>query len=214
MSKTTAPLLSFDAAGQIAKTMVFSRWKGISYARRYVVPANPKSAEQLLTRTAFSWLQNAWKYAPTTLQAAFDAYASSQQMTGRNAFTKFNLASLRTAANLDLLVFSPGARSGLIAADMVLTPGDDQITVALTAPTLPTGWTISKGVAVAIEQQDPNTGVAFDQTAGEDASDPYSIVLTGLLDATTYVVGGWFEFVRPDGLTAYGQSLNDTALTT
>jgi len=43
MSKLTGPLLSFGARGQIGKAMVTSTWKGVPYARQYVVPANPQT---------------------------------------------------------------------------------------------------------------------------------------------------------------------------
>ena len=90
---------------------------------------------------------------------------------------------------------------------MTATAGVDQITVALTAPTLPTGWTISKAIAAAVLDQDPMAPTNFKVFTGEDATSPYSIVLTGGMDAASYRVGGWFEFIRPDGTFAYGQSL-------
>lgn len=46
MAKVTMPLMSGSASGQIAKAIVFAGWKGIQYVRKYVVPANPQSAEQ------------------------------------------------------------------------------------------------------------------------------------------------------------------------
>lgn len=214
MSKTTAPLLSFEAAGQIAKTQVYSRWRGISYVRRYVIPANPNTSEQQLTRSAFKWLQNVWRYAPSVFQEAWAAYASGQPLTDRNAFGKFNIGPLRTAANLALFVMSPGAKSGPPAAAIGLTPGAGQITVALTAPSLPTGWTISEGIAAAIRDQDPNSGVLYTITAGTDATSPYSIVLAGLTAGQLYQVGGWFKYIRPDGSFAYGPNLLSSATPT
>jgi hypothetical protein len=46
MAKLTAPLLSFDASGQLAKTLVFFPWKGLKVARQYVVPTNPDTPAQ------------------------------------------------------------------------------------------------------------------------------------------------------------------------
>jgi hypothetical protein len=37
---------SDGASGQFAKSMVFAGWKGVSYVRKYVIPANPMSADQ------------------------------------------------------------------------------------------------------------------------------------------------------------------------
>jgi len=55
MPKTTAPLLSFDARGQIAHTQVYSSWRGRPYVRRYSVGTNPNTSDQQLTRNAFTW---------------------------------------------------------------------------------------------------------------------------------------------------------------
>lgn len=37
---------SDGASGQFAKAMVFAGWKGVSYVRKYVIPANPQSVGQ------------------------------------------------------------------------------------------------------------------------------------------------------------------------
>lgn len=214
MSKTIAPLLSFGASGAIAKTQVYSTWKGRAYARRYVIPANPNTAEQQLTRSVFAWLNQVWKFSPASMTDAFDAYAQGQVMTGRNAFIKQNLSGLREEADLANFIFSPGARSGIASPSLVLTPGNDEIQAVLTAPALPVGWTIAKAQFAAIRDQDPNTGVLYTVTAAEDAATPFDVTISGLVSAVTYYVGGWFEFTRPDGKTAYGRSISDSALTT
>lgn len=46
MAKLTGPLMSFGASGKLADTLVFFSWKGISSVRQWIVPANPKSADQ------------------------------------------------------------------------------------------------------------------------------------------------------------------------
>lgn len=50
MAKLKGPLFSLGASGQLAKTLVFGAWKGLNTVRSYVVPANPKSAAQLIQR--------------------------------------------------------------------------------------------------------------------------------------------------------------------
>jgi hypothetical protein len=210
MSKITAPLLSFEAAGQIAKTQVYSRWRGISYVRRYVIPANPDTAEQQKTRSAFAWLQNVWRYAPAVFQEAWTTYSQGQPLTNRNAFGKFNISPLRDAADLSAFVMSPGAKSGPPAASIGLTPGSGSLTVAIGAPSLPSGWTIVEAIAAAIRDQDPNTGTFYTITAGVDTTSTYSIALTGLTASQLYWVGAWFKYMRPDGSFAYGPSIVDS----
>lgn len=56
MARTTAPLMSLDASGSIGKAIVFSRWKGRSYCRRHVFPANPKSGLQVGMRSVLKFI--------------------------------------------------------------------------------------------------------------------------------------------------------------
>lgn len=214
MARTIAPLLSFSASGQIAKTQVYASWKGRPYVRRYAIPGNPKTAEQSLTRDTFSFLNKLWRYFPSTATSAWEAYGVTSRFTARNGFLKQNISALREDSNLNDLVISPAANGGLAALAMTATPGDDAITVALTAPPLPTGWTIVQGIAMAVQDQDPQSGTLFVVTAGTDVSTPYSIVLSGLASAVLYQVGGWFQYLKPDGKFAYGIALRTTALTT
>jgi len=157
MARTTAPLLSFDAAGQIGKTQVYASWKGRAYARRYVIPSNPKSTEQTLTRTTFSWLQHAFAYFPTAAVAAWELKASNNRITANNQWIKDNLALLREETDLNQLVMSPAAGGGVPAGAFTVTPGNDQLQLVLAAPSLPTGWSIVKAHFAVIEDQDPQT---------------------------------------------------------
>jgi hypothetical protein len=207
MSKVVAPLLSFSASGQIANSQVYSSWKGRPYVRRYAIPANPQSTEQTITRSLFSWLNNVWKFYPGSAVEAWDAYADSLRITNRNAFIKQNLSPMRGEVDLQNMILSPSAKSGLVAAGMAAVGGANEIVVTLTAPSLPTGWAIVGSFAAAVKDQDPQTEVAYNVFVGTDAAAPYTPTITGLAAATDYLVGGWFKYTRPDGSFAYGQSL-------
>jgi len=215
MAKVTAPLLSFGASGQIAQTQVYSKWKGRPYVRRQVIPSNPRTSEQSLTRNTFTWLQNAYKLAPSLFTDPWDAYAQGKVMTGRNAFTKQNLPVLRTETDLTNFVGSPGALGGLPPASVVVTPGNDQLSMAITAPsTVPTGWTVYSAIAAVVADQDPQTDILYNIYAGEDLTSAYVVLITGLLDATLYQVRAWLKWTRPDGTFAYSPSIDTTGLTT
>jgi len=215
VAKPTAPLLSFGASGQIAKTVVFSKWRGQPYARRHVIPANPQTAEQSLTRDTFSWLQAVWKVAPTLFQAPWLAYSAGKVLTDRNAFTKFNLPDLRSAADLDLMQFSPGALGGLPPATITVTPGDDQLTVACTAPSpLPVGWTVTAAELGLIRQQNPGVDAFYDITMFEDVAAAYSNVFTGLVSVQAYRCFAFLKWLRPDGQVAYSPSISALGTTT
>lgn len=46
MAKVTGPLMSLDASGGFAATLVFGKWKGRNTVRHLVTPANPQSQNQ------------------------------------------------------------------------------------------------------------------------------------------------------------------------
>jgi len=213
MAKTTAPLLSFGASGQVGKSIVASKWKGRPYMRRHVIPANPQSSEQTLTRNTFGWLQNVWRYMPSGGIASWTQYANNNRITPTNGWIKQNLTNLREETDVENLILSPASAGGIPAAAMTPTGGALQISVALTAPTLPTGWTIIAAHALAIKNQDPQTESFPTFGYATDVSDPYTCVITGLTAATEYVVGGWFSYQKTPTEIAYGISLVSTATT-
>lgn len=204
MAKITGPLLSFGARGSIGKTIVAAAWKGRSYMRQHVIPANPNTTAQQQQRALFRWLNAVYKTAPALVTAAWDAYASGQVMTGRNGFLKINGPLLFGETDLIKLTFSGGAKGGLPTGGIAAVGGANQITITVTAPELPPGWTIAQAEAAVIVDQDPYTENLYTISAGFDASAAYEIVITGLEAATTYQVAAWFKYNKPDASIAYG----------
>ena len=90
MAKLTAPLLSLGASGKIADTLVMATWKGIPYARQYVIPANPKTTDQTNQRNAFKASVAAWRNYITdaTVREAWRVWAGIQA----SAMSNFNAA--------------------------------------------------------------------------------------------------------------------------
>ncbi|GAI02841.1 unnamed protein product, partial [marine sediment metagenome] len=60
MAKVRAPLMSFDARGQLAKSLVYLGWKGLKTVRQYVIPANPKTDDQQQQRGYFTNAVDQW----------------------------------------------------------------------------------------------------------------------------------------------------------
>lgn len=213
MAKTTAPMLSFSAQGSIAKTLVYAKWRGISYGRQHVIPANPQSTAQTLTRSTFATMREFWKRTGATTRAPWDAFAKGQPFTGMNKFVGENLRMIRGEADMDKFYASPGAGGGLAfpAVSVVTGASSGEVDVTLSAPTLPTGWTITSAHAVGILQQAPDDLFLGTVVEGSDASAPYEITLAGFGSAGSVVVSAWFEYEKPDGKTAYSVALTDTA---
>lgn len=210
MARTTAPLLSFSGKGQISKTMVFASWRGIAYARRYVIPENPNTTAQQTTRNTFKTMTAAWKVTGALHRAPWDRYAAGRPFTDRNAYIGQNVEALRGKADMTDYVGSPGASGGLPAESITVSAGAGQLTVDFTTPTPPNGWTLDSAIAVAFPDQDPAALWGGPFTEGEDASSQSQVVLTGLTAGTLYVVTAWLEWTKPDGRKAYGPSINAT----
>lgn len=214
MAKVNAPLLSWGASGSIAKTQTYSTWKGRPYVRQRVIPANPDTAEQQLTRNTWSFLNRLWQYMPAGALGAWGLYADNNRFTSRNGWLKLNNGPLRTAVNLLLMTISPSAGGGIPAVSAAAVAGAGQITVTVVAPTLPAGWTITKAWAMAIANVNPQTSSIYSVGSGSDATSPYAVVITGLIAAQAYITGGWFEYLKPDGSTCYGIAVQATATPT
>lgn len=214
MAKTTGPLLSLGAQGTVASTMTFSRWKGVPYVRQRVIPANPQTVAQTSTRDVFRNASNIWKGAPSLFTESWNRFAVGQPLTGRNAFMKEFVARLRGEPDLAAMLFAPSAKGGTPLDAIGLAPGDTQITVTPSAPTPPTGWTLTSVVAAAIADQDPETMDDYTLVVVSEPAPAASIILPGLVNDTLYRVGAWPVWQRPDGSTAYGQSISDSATPT
>lgn len=212
MAKVTAPLLGFGASGQIGKTQVYGSWKGVPYARRHVIPANPQTDSQTKTRGAFAFLNAVYKLLAAEAKLPWLAAAKGRPLTDRNAFIKRNLSPLRgtdgdPAADLSGGAFSPGVNGGIPAAAIATADATGQIvTITLTAPALPAGWAITRAQCVAIKQQEADTATVYTTYYAEDVAAPYAPA-PHVLVAGTYACYGWFEFSKPDGSLAYGPSL-------
>lgn len=213
MAKVSGPLLSFSASGQIANAQVYANWRGIQYVRQKVIPANPNTSAQQLTRNTFSWLSNIWKFGITEFQLPWTAASQGQPLTARNLLMKRNIPILRGLTENTAMIMSPGANGGLSAQSATAAGGAGTITGTMTAPTLPAGWTVSEGVLVAMLQSNPQLDEDWPSYAATDATSPYAPALTGLA-AGVYVVGMWFTYLKPDGSTAYGPSTMTTATVT
>ena len=173
--------------------------------------------KQTRNRGVFQMINQAWLFAPAAVQNAFNAFAVGKPLTGRNKFFSENQSLLATdpaPADIEGFIMSPGNGGALPPTALVVTPGDDQLTLSATIPDAPSGWEITAVHGAAILMQaadDPFSGEWF---YAQDASAPYSVVLTGLANTTEYAVGLWIEWLKPDGKTAYSRSIAGAGTTT
>jgi hypothetical protein len=92
MAKVKAPLFGFGASGKLGDALVFAKWKGIDYAREYVVPANPNTAGQSTQRGYLASAVGEWHDGTNELSAADKAAwnrLAGVQATARSGFNEF-----------------------------------------------------------------------------------------------------------------------------
>lgn len=217
MAKVTGPLLSMRASGAIGKAIVMGSWRGVSYARVHVTPANPQTTSQTLRRGVFANIQDFYKRAGELSRAPWEAAAVGRPLLGRNLLTRANTVLLKDQADITLWRGSPSANGGL--AGLVLTldvATAGHCTATLTTPAAPTDWTLASAIFSVQEQRAPEDLAvaapveAEDATALESASGENDFTL----DPATYVVSAWLKWTKPDGTTAYGASLTEVGIVT
>lgn len=212
MAKLTAPLLSMGARGQIGKSMVVAKWRGIDYARQHVVPANPRTTAQQNNRTRFALLREMWKLAPPTVQAPWTAFATGRPFLNFNKFVGENNRLLNGATDFSTAIMSPGARGGLPPLNMVAATGvgTGEITVTVTPPDqLPDGWTVVEVAAAAFPEQDPVGIFSGPFVAGTEVNPATPIELDGFDSGEDVAAFGWVVYEKPDTSLAYSVSLYD-----
>jgi len=206
MAKSKSPLYGIEASGALGDTMVYAKWRGVQYVRRHVVPANPRTAEQMLTRDAFRFLNQLWAQAPALFREPWAAYSRGKPLTDRNAFIKFNIPVLRERTDLAGLIGSPGVGGGFPLVNLVATGGTGSITASATVPALPSGWATDYVVFVAVRDQDPHEDLIAPPVVQSATTSPYSVTFSGLASGT-YRVLAWARYTKPDGDKAFSVSL-------
>jgi hypothetical protein len=137
MAKVNAPLFAFGASGKLADTLVFFPWKGLNVVRRWVSPANPKTAAQTTIRGYLS--------------AAVDAIQAAQ-IAGSNPLGDDDVAGYRVLAGryanpmtwwnaickgwIDQNVAS---KEGAVYRGVAITPGDGELAIELYSDDIDTG---------------------------------------------------------------------------
>lgn len=92
MPRLTGPLFSLDARQTLGKTIVYSAWKDINYARLRVVPYNPKKPYQTGIRATLRWgvlYFTKGTYVTASQKTYWNTYAEGTSMSGINRFMKF-----------------------------------------------------------------------------------------------------------------------------
>lgn len=213
MAKLSGPLLSFGASGQIGKTLVTAKWRGVPYARQHVVPTNPNTLAQQAVRKLFAYLREMWKYGPSPLFDTWDSFAQGRPFTGMNKWVGENVRVLNGETDMNNIIFSPGSKGGPPPVSFAAVAGgaSGEIDFTFVAPAPPSGWALHSVIAVACPDDDPTGFFAGPFVSDTVAAPGLTGTLTGLGSAVACQVGGWIKWTKPDGTFAYSTSITDQA---
>lgn len=163
MARVTGPLLSFDASGSVAGTVVFSKWKGRAYVRQLVIPSNPRSAGQTSNRAMMKFLAQQWAGLSAAIKATWDDLAAANTYSPFNAFTSHNMdrwaqwtgptqeypaAESDTPDTPDAPVATGGVRQASISLDIAAAAGQNWAYELHRSAS--TGFTPTKSTAIAL----------------------------------------------------------------
>lgn len=90
MARTTAPLFGLDASGSLAKSIVFSKWRGRTYVRRHAIPSNPQTGLQVGMRAVFRFISQIYAGLDPAIKLAWEEMGASDNITGLNAMMRAN----------------------------------------------------------------------------------------------------------------------------
>jgi hypothetical protein len=114
------PLFSLDASGKIGNALVYTKWKGRSVVREYVIPANPNSFAQRAQRVLVAALNALWKAATPTDKDSWVDLAIAGNYSTFNGFMSFNLDAMGSGAdptiNRDVTPAAPTSESDTMTA--------------------------------------------------------------------------------------------------
>lgn len=140
MVKLYAPMFSLDASGTVGNAITFSKWKGRNYARKRVIPANPKSVLQVSVRAMMRFLSQAWTDVDSTPQGSWDAPAAAENVSAFNAYIKHNLQRWREFQPPSQTHPAPETGTEPVATLDSATGGENHIDVEFTITTLNDVW--------------------------------------------------------------------------
>ena len=90
MVKTTGPMFSLDARGTLGDSVIFSKGKKSTFAKKFHKPTNPRSDKQIARRAMIKFLTQTWTGLHNSYKNSFNVMAAKWNISPYHAFLKFN----------------------------------------------------------------------------------------------------------------------------
>lgn len=176
MAKVTGPLMSLTASGQLGKSIVFLKWRGIADVRKWIKPANPKTADQVTERNNFKEAVTKYHTLAGNDMLALRDMSKGKPYTGFNQWIKWIRDAFQ--ATITWVTIKNVGASEITASGAKISATPDQAGVLkVLYGTTPGSWTDS------IEEEEP----------GAAADTPHTLTLTDLSAKTQY----WYTVEYP-----------------
>lgn len=141
--KLRAPILSADARGRLADALVFGIWRGINWARKLVMPRNPKTPRQQEVRGNLTTVTRTWTRISDSQRALWEAFAllmsptdpltgNQIRWTGIAGFIWTNTVLVDTGQALALIPPSLPMPTGVPGFALIPGPGPGEATATWT----------------------------------------------------------------------------------
>lgn len=122
MATTKAPLFVLDASGSLAKSIVFSKWKGRTYVRRHSIPSNPKTGLQTGVRAVMKFVTQNYKVLSAANKAEWLAQAAADNITALNAHVRDSIQRVRIGSGIRINLTSAATAPIDAPTALVSTP--------------------------------------------------------------------------------------------
>lgn len=133
-------MFSLAASGTLGKAITFSSWKGRPYVRERVIPANPKSGDQVGRRAMFAFLTQEWGSQGAGTKATWKDLADQLIVSNFNAFISLNMEGWHNFLTPGKLPTQPRVNN---ASDNALTSADweqNRVKLTIAGSGLEYGW--------------------------------------------------------------------------
>lgn len=97
MVKLKGPGMATGAAGQLGGAIVFSNWRGRSYAKKLTNPAQPRPDQQVASRAALTFLSTEWSTISSANQQTWDNYENLADLDWYHRYCQENLRTFQLA---------------------------------------------------------------------------------------------------------------------
>mgnify|MGYP005852495587 CR=1 FL=1 len=191
------------ASGKIGG-IVTGSWKGINYARSYVIPANPKTDSQTAVRGSFATIVFiARAIMLTHIRTYWDNLVKGKQTSGFAKFVGVNQKLISGTTDWENIKLASGSLEGLTSLSLSGSPATEKITATWDQSTATSG-DLTDEILITVFDDDKNFVSSNSGTITRD-DETGEVDITGLSAFRDYYVYVDVKNSSGDWATTVGQ---------